>query len=298
MAAAAAKEEANKARIARDIAAEKVRTDALIAEAQRKSAEEARVKAEERARRKELEAQYREEDKELKSVQFEEDLEINRERDAIIKAEKDNKIVEDRTREAGFRAEKVKTEKRHGKTTAGIEDKFRRLAASSEVKDFNERANKLSFLKNMKSKKAQKAAKALQITSILINAPSAAFNAYMSMSTIPLVGPALGAVAAAASLVYSSEQISKIRAARQGGQMRGMGGRYDNQLAMLNKNEIVIPEPIVPNFVQQFGRLDQREGSDSDDAIKKVEIGFTDEASNYISEQQREAGALSIAGAN
>ena len=85
-----------------------------------------------------------------------------------------------------------------------------------------EEANKESF-ENLKK---------LQIAQAIINTLAAAVSAYQSMASIPYVGPALGAAAAAAALVAGYAQVRQIQATNyeSGSSSVGGGGSTNFQL--------------------------------------------------------------------
>lgn len=68
-----------------------------------------------------------------------------------------------------------------------------------------------------KSKKAFAIQKAFKIAETVQNTYSAAMGAYNSLASIPYVGPALGAAAAAAAISFGAAQIQQIRASKPGG---------------------------------------------------------------------------------
>lgn len=65
---------------------------------------------------------------------------------------------------------------------------------------------------------------ATKIAETLINTYSAAMGAYNAMASIPYVGPALGAAAAAAVIAFGMAQVAAIAAAKPGGGTGGGGG--------------------------------------------------------------------------
>ncbi len=67
--------------------------------------------------------------------------------------------------------------------------------------------------KNIKKKYADKQF-AIQVAQIIASTAQAAINAYQSMSVIPVVGPVLGGIAAAAAVVYGGVQIANAKAQR------------------------------------------------------------------------------------
>lgn len=66
--------------------------------------------------------------------------------------------------------------------------------------------------------------KAASIAETVINTYKAAVGAYSAMASIPYVGPALGAAAAAAAVAYGMAQVARIRAMKFGGGSEGGGG--------------------------------------------------------------------------
>ncbi len=81
--------------------------------------------------------------------------------------------------------------------------------------------------------------KASAIITATIDTYKAATGAYAAMSSIPVVGPALGALAAGAAIAAGVKQIQMIRSAReQGGNM--VGG-VPHQMLERGKAEIVVP---------------------------------------------------------
>ena len=68
------------------------------------------------------------------------------------------------------------------------------------------------------------AGKAMAITQATIDTFASAQGAYKSMAGIPVVGPALGAVAAAAAIVGGMKNIQAIKSANASGPSGGGGG--------------------------------------------------------------------------
>lgn len=75
----------------------------------------------------------------------------------------------------------------------------------------------MSALMNTKSKEMFAIGKAAAIAETIVNTSSAAMGAYKAMSSIPYVGPALGAAAALAAVAAGAAQIQKIRSTSVGG---------------------------------------------------------------------------------
>src|SRR3990172_2276095 len=68
-----------------------------------------------------------------------------------------------------------------------------------------------------KSKEAFALMKAMRIGETLMNTYSAAVGAYNALASIPIVGPALGAAAAAAAIAFGMAQVKAIAAMKPGG---------------------------------------------------------------------------------
>src|SRR4030067_300309 len=68
-----------------------------------------------------------------------------------------------------------------------------------------------------KSKEAFALMKAMRIGETLMNTYSAAVGAYNALASIPIVGPALGAAAAAAAIAFGMAQVKAITAMKPGG---------------------------------------------------------------------------------
>lgn len=80
--------------------------------------------------------------------------------------------------------------------------------------------------------------KAAAQTNILIKSYEAAMGAYAALAGIPIVGPALGAAAAAAAISFGAEQVGKLAGLETGGIVTGNG---IFELGEKNKKEAVIP---------------------------------------------------------
>jgi len=113
--------------------------------------------------------------------------------------------------------------------------------------------------------------KAIKIAETLMTTYQAAMNSYNSLSVIPIVGPVLGGLAAAAAVAAGLKQVSQIRNTKEekmpkyysggpthsgnySGGIDGMGGQY----AVVHPNEYMIPEfvaqdntdPVMPVVMQ------------------------------------------------
>jgi hypothetical protein len=99
----------------------------------------------------------------------------------------------------------------------------------------------------------------LSIAQTVISGAEMAINAYKALAGIPFVGPILGAAAAAAALLYTSKEISVIKAqvpptppalAEGGIVMPSNGGALVN-VAEAGKPEVVFPLEKLDQFINQ-----------------------------------------------
>jgi len=85
----------------------------------------------------------------------------------------------------------------------------------------------ISTLMNTNSRKQFEIGKAAAIAQVAIDTPKAAMSAYSAMAGIPVVGPALGGIAAAAAVATGVAQIQNIKSQSFGGGGGGAGGAID-----------------------------------------------------------------------
>jgi len=144
-------------------------------------------------------------------------------------------------------------QKKFGTTFAKVDKAFN----NEKVKGIEQTANRLAALKNSENKTLAAIGKAAAIISIGIDTAKGAIAAYASLAGIPLIGPALGAAAAAALVAFGLEQASKVKtsgAVRGGFVSQGTAG-VDNQPFLLSRGESIIPADITPELFNTFREL-------------------------------------------
>lgn len=116
---------------------------------------------------------------------------------------------------------------------------------SKRVQDFDNTMSNLSKLQNSKNKEMVAIGKAAAIAHIAIDTARGAIAAYSSLAVIPIVGPALGAVAAAALVAYGAEQIGRVNSAHmaEGGIVKSTPGGINAVIGEGGRDEAVIPLP-------------------------------------------------------
>lgn len=108
-------------------------------------------------------------------------------------------------------------QEKHGQLMGTV----RGIQQSQEFQGMNTMFSNMSTLMQSKNAEQFKIGQAAAIAQAAINIPLSAINAYTSMSSIPIVGPALGIAAAAAAVAAGAMQISQIKAQRPPGQAHG-----------------------------------------------------------------------------
>ena len=99
-------------------------------------------------------------------------------------------------------------------------------------------ANELVALQNSKHKELAAIGKAAAIFQITTDTARGAMSAYASLAPIPIVGPALGAAAAAAVIAYGVERLSSATSASFA---VGTPNIPQDQLATVHQGEMIVP---------------------------------------------------------
>lgn len=103
----------------------------------------------------------------------------------------------------------------------------------------------IAELTKSKSREAFELGKAAAIAQAAISIPVTAIEAYKSLAGIPIVGPGLGAIAAAAAIAIGTSRLNEIRSQRfafaEGGIVPGVGNK-DTVPALLTPGEVVVPK--------------------------------------------------------
>lgn len=157
--------------------------------------------------KKERDVENREIDLELKSIQDEEDLLFLQSKLLTEQGAKDAVRQEELNKIAKAHNDKLTNEAKFGKTIGGMQTFFN----SEQVKGVQ---GTLSLIGNIKTKEGSKAAKAQQAIALVeagIQTAQATLGAFTAMVGIPIVGPILAPIAAAAALTFGLQQMDAIR---------------------------------------------------------------------------------------
>ena len=101
--------------------------------------------------------------------------------------------------------------------------------------------NNLAQLQNSSNKTMRAIGKAAALVEIGISTAKGAIAAYSSLAGIPIVGPALGAAAAAALIAYGAERAAKVAGLQEGGIVRATPGGVPAVIGEGGRDEAVIP---------------------------------------------------------
>ena len=204
-------------------------------------------KALEREQELELREMYKELDEEDRKLVEETELQNLTDKEIKRRAIIKESLMEERREREQDRKQFLKDELKHGTAVATLKKALR----SEEVQGVRNGTAELVQLQNSRNNTLKSIGKAAAITQIVLKTATSAMNAYESLSVIPIIGPALGAAAAAAVIAYGAEQLATARSAQTGGIVPGVG-QGDKVPMMLEPGEIVVPKPLAPTFQEQF----------------------------------------------
>lgn len=226
-----------------------------------------------RAHREKMEAIQRESDarlqasdKFIKKMQKDQGVKFNKDQkkelqDHLLgKSKTTNKfLLESISEQEKTDARFLKMQDKYGTTFAKVDKAFN----NKKLQGAKDTANKFIYLKESENKAVAAIGKAAALINIGIDTAKGAISAYSALAGIPIVGPALGAAAAAAVVAFGAEQTANVLAsgAVKGGYVsKGQPGK-DDQPFMLSRGESVIPADITPELFNTFEQLrNLREG--------------------------------------
>jgi tape measure domain-containing protein len=203
------------------------------------------------------------------------------------------KRIADRNKE---RQQYLSDERKFGTEIA----KIKQTLNNDQVQGAKSTAQQLAQLQQSSSKKQRAIGKAAALVNVGISTAEGAVKAYTSLAGIPVVGPGLGAAAAAALIAFGAEQTQKIAGFASGGQVTGgFSGGKDNVPIMAQDGELVAPKR---NFDEVIGSVRARreaaqireEEGTAAQGIMEVILGFKDEAFEIIEQKLVERKAIGI----
>ncbi|MHB1057239.1 MAG: phage tail length tape measure family protein [Rhodanobacter sp.] len=142
-----------------------------------------------------------------------------------ILADNDKFRGDDLARQQAYAAAKAETDRQYAAETQKIEQGRQQLTLTASADFFGQLAN----LQHSSNNKIARIGKAAAIAQAIINTYQSATAAFAAMASIPYVGPALGAAAAAVAVATGLANVAQIRAQPDSyadGGYTGPGGKY------------------------------------------------------------------------
>lgn len=179
--------------------------------------------------------------------------------------------------------------------------KFQDFLNKDQVKGFLETTQQLEQLAQSRNATMKAIGKAAARVNAAIATAEGAIKAYSSLAGIPIVGPALGAAAAAAIVAFGVEKQAQISAMASGGVVGGIqsvtAGSRDRVPILAEEGEIIVPKAIAPNYIQSQGIPDTQSNptlNGMGGGTTQIEIEMQSRVSEYITLNQRAGRALGI----
>jgi len=200
----------------------------------------------------------------------------------LLERRKSNKLFEDE-------------EERFGTVIAT----FRKIRRSEEFQNAQTAAAALAQLQQSENQNLKAIGKAAALVQIGINTQKGAIAAYAALAGIPLIGPALGAAAAAALIAFGAERSRRVLAAQTGGFVPGSGAP-DSQAAFLTPGEFIVPPQTANEVINAVAeqRAIERETAETEEETpegfaNEILVGFDgDEAADVLTVRQNEQNFL------
>jgi hypothetical protein len=146
--------------------------------------------------------------------------------------------------------------------------------------------------------------KAAAVANIIIKTAESAMNIYAGFSTIPIIGPILGAAGAAAAVAFGAEQVGHVTAAASGALVEGGRPGQDSVPFLLEPGELVTPRKNFEEVVQgvQLSRAMKEGGLGGEGAAGgaiEVILSLKDDLAEFIETKlvERKRLGLSVQGA-
>ena len=155
--------------------------------------------------------------------------------------------------------------KKYGVAVATIN----KAISSDEVQGIKSASSELVALSQSKNSSLKAIGKAAAIAQITIGTAESAVNIFKGFSTIPIVGPALGVIGAAAAVAFGAERIATVTSAATGGLIEGGIVGQDSVPALLEPGELVVPRK---NFNDVVGSVQNgAQGSDNAEMLAALQ---------------------------
>lgn len=254
-------------------------------------AEQAEIEA---AVQAELDALSTEKRKALQEAELE-DIKRTFETKEKIRSKAVKKELIDQRKENELRA---KEEEQFGEIIATTKAFFRK----DEFTNAQTAAGQLAQLQQSENATQKTIGKAAALVQIGLNTQKGAIAAYSALAGIPVVGPALGAAAAAALVAFGIERAAKVQAAQAGGLVAGTGFG-DRVPFLLEPGELITPrqnfEEVITAVADQRATRREAEGvtepTPEEANQQEILVGFDgEEAADVLTIRQNEQTFLGV----
>jgi len=179
----------------------------------------------------------RELDLEIQAIQTEEDLLFLQNKLMTEEQTKDQVRQERLKKDASAKNTALKNEVQYGKNIGKAQTFFQ----SEEVKGVQSTLGLIGQIKTKEGSKAGAAQKAFAMADAAIKIPQAVLGAYTSVVGIPVVGPFLAPIAAAAAGIVGAQQLSSISSSKTPSYAVGTDFVPSDTMAQIHAGEAIVP---------------------------------------------------------
>lgn len=185
-----------------------------------------------------------EEDQAYRDIKLEQDALNNLKEQRQIEGQKKTSLQIQRELENEKLKKQVETNNQYLKNQQQFGTAYAEISkiTSSEIfQGTKQAASDLAQLQQSENSKLKAIGKAAAVTDIIMNGILAAQRVFTGLSTIPIIGPVLGGIGAAAAIAGSLERANKVRSMAQGGLVTGGIPGIDSVPLLAQRGELVVP---------------------------------------------------------
>lgn len=142
-------------------------------------------------------------------------------------------------------------------------------------------AGELQQLQQSSNSTLKAIGKVAAVANITMKTAESAMNIFAGFSTIPIVGPALGLIGAAAAVAFGAEQVGTVLGAAEGGLVMGGIPGVDSVPMMAQRGELVAPAQNFEEVVSSVAAKRSAEGGGGGNTVEVI-IGFQGEAAELL----------------
>lgn len=178
-----------------------------------------------------------------------------------------------------------------------------KITSSEIFQGTKQAASDLAQLQQSENSKLKAIGKAAAVTDIIMNGILAAQRVFTGLSTIPIIGPVLGGIGAAAAIAGSLERANKVRSMAQGGLVTGGIPGIDSVPLLAQRGELVVPTQNYEEVINAVRASRQAEraatsstnnNSDNSGSVMEVVIQVKDDFMEVIEKNILKRRAIGI----